>query len=618
MQQRFVLFAAGLAACALLVAGGSAPAPVRAQATAPHNLILFIPDGLRASSVDAATAPAMYALRRDGVTFANPHSLFPTFTTPNASAMATGHYLGDTGDFSNTIYVGYNVPAARFSKTPFLENDLVLTDVDEHFGGNFLDETTVLAAARAAGYGTAAIGKLGPVSIMDVTDRTGEPTIVIDDVSGRLDDAKNLLGIPLPAELAARIKTATGRGDTPDRGANGQSGDATHAGTTSANVDQQRFFADVATKVVLPELQRRGKPFVLVFWSRDPDGTQHNQGDSLGRLTPGINGPTSLAAIRNADDNLQQIRAAVAALGLAGTTDLIVTADHGFSTISKESRTSPAAQDTYDDVTGGQLPPGFVALDVAKALDLPITDPDADYVSFRAGEKKHPSRGDALIGSDFNRPDVVVAANGGSDLIYLPSDSARAVAPRVVAALLAQDYVSGLFVDDALGSLPGTLPLSAIGLKGSAITPIPAIVVNFRSFSTGCAQPERCTAEIADSTLQQGQGMHGSFSRADTANFMAATGPDFRPGYIDRVPVSNADVGMTAAAILGLQIAPHGSLLGRVVGEAMRGGTAPPAARSDVVRSQPAGGLSTTLRVQRVAAVQYFDAAGFPGRTVGL
>jgi len=29
---------------------------------------------------------------------------------------------------------------------------------------------------------------------------------------------------------------------------------------------------------------------VLVFWSRDPDGTQHNQGDSLNQLVPGING----------------------------------------------------------------------------------------------------------------------------------------------------------------------------------------------------------------------------------------------------------------------------------------------------------------------------------------
>ena len=82
----------------------------------------------------------------------------------------------------------------------------------------------------------------------------------------------------------------------------------------------------------------------MVFWSRDPDGTQHNQGDSLGTLTPGINGPTSRAAIRNADDDLARIEAALAALGLAQTTDIIVAADHGFATISKESKTSAAAQ----------------------------------------------------------------------------------------------------------------------------------------------------------------------------------------------------------------------------------------------------------------------------------
>ncbi len=61
------------------------------------------------------------------------------------------------------------------------------------------------------------------------------------------------------------------------------------------------------TKAVLPTFKDRNKPFVMVFWSRDPDGTQHNQGDSLMRLIPGINGPTSLAAIRNADNNLAQI-----------------------------------------------------------------------------------------------------------------------------------------------------------------------------------------------------------------------------------------------------------------------------------------------------------------------
>jgi len=53
--------------------------------------------------VDARTAPNMTALGQRGVSFPNSHSIMPTFTMANASAIATGHYLGDTGVFSNTI-----------------------------------------------------------------------------------------------------------------------------------------------------------------------------------------------------------------------------------------------------------------------------------------------------------------------------------------------------------------------------------------------------------------------------------------------------------------------------------------------------------------------------------
>ena len=83
-----------------------------AQNDRPRNLILFVPDGLRGRIVTPQTAPAMAEVRDKGVNFRNSHSLFPTFTTANASAMATGHYLGDTGDFSNTIYTGYPVGPA--------------------------------------------------------------------------------------------------------------------------------------------------------------------------------------------------------------------------------------------------------------------------------------------------------------------------------------------------------------------------------------------------------------------------------------------------------------------------------------------------------------------------
>src|SRR5271165_1377719 len=96
-----------------------------------HNVILFVPDGLRALKVTSETAPTMAAIRDRGVNFKDPHAIFPTFTTANASAFATGHYLGDTGDFSNTIYTGYPVPIPDTTPTvtPFLENDRVLSNV---------------------------------------------------------------------------------------------------------------------------------------------------------------------------------------------------------------------------------------------------------------------------------------------------------------------------------------------------------------------------------------------------------------------------------------------------------------------------------------------------------
>src|SRR5207253_3413657 len=123
----------------------------------------------------------------------------------------------------------------------------------------------------------------------------------------------------------------------PSRGENGKAGDAKTPGTTVANTVQQAYMADVAAKVVLPMFKARGKPFVLVFWSRDPDGSQHNQGDSLNTITPGINGPTSLASIKNADNNLAQLRKARDDRGLAATTEVMIAAHQGRSTNAKES-----------------------------------------------------------------------------------------------------------------------------------------------------------------------------------------------------------------------------------------------------------------------------------------
>jgi hypothetical protein len=605
MRRSIVLLSAGL----MLLSTGMASA----QNSTPHNLILFVPDGLRGRIVTPETAPAMAEVRDKGINFRNSHSLFPTFTTANASAMATGHYLGDTGDFSNTIYTGYPVGPAGGTVTPFLEADPVILDADEHFGGDYLNEKTVLKMARAKGYSTAAIGKLGPTLIFDHTDKIGADglhSIVIDDSTGGKG------GVALSQEMQAALATANLPLATPSRGDNAKAGDATTPGTLVPNTAQQAYMADVATKVVLPMFKARNKPFVLVFWSRDPDGSQHNTGDSLNTVTPGINGPTSMAAIKNADNNLAQLRKALDDLGLAATTSIIVSSDHGFSTISKESKTSPSAKLTYGDTPKDFLPMGFLAIDLAKALDLPLFDPNDKNA--RVADNAHPKAGNGLLGQDPAKPDLVVATNGGSDLIYLPNNKDKKLADRTIKALLEQDYISGLFVDDRFGRFPGTLPMSQLGLKGKAVTPTPSIVVNFRSYVAGCEEPTNCSVEVADTVLRQGQGMHGSFGRGDTMNFMAAIGPDFKAGYVDTLPVNNADVGMTIAQLLDLHPVGAGGLTGRVMSEALPNGITPKAADGTITSKPAANGLKTVLKFQRVLSQRYFDVAGFPGRTVGL
>jgi predicted AlkP superfamily pyrophosphatase or phosphodiesterase len=119
-----------------------------AQNATPRNLILFVPDGLRGRIVTPQTAPAMAEVRDKGVKFRNSHSLFPTFTMANGSAMASGHYLGDTGTFSNTIYTGYSSGPAGDTVVPFIENNAVLGDIDEHFNGDYLNEETTSSLYR--------------------------------------------------------------------------------------------------------------------------------------------------------------------------------------------------------------------------------------------------------------------------------------------------------------------------------------------------------------------------------------------------------------------------------------------------------------------------------------
>jgi len=582
-----------LVAAALVTAFAASCATT--PASAPHNAIIFVADGLRYGSVTEADTPGFAAVQRDGVNFANSHSVYPTLTTVNAAAIATGHFAGDNGDFANSIYAGEPpLPHASGSRLAGFEDDEILADMDARFGGNYLNEQTLLAAAQARGYDVVSIGKTGPTGIQMRAVRSGGQAIWIDESLGQAG------GPVLPADIAAALQAAHLPLTPPQRALN--------------NRAQQDWFSAVVADVLLPRLRASGRPFVIVFWSPDPDSTQHAQADDTNSLTPGINGPTARAAVAGASRDLQRIRDALVTNRLDATTNVFVTADHGFATVSHESRTSWAASRTYQGWPAGQLPPGFLAADLSHALGARLFSATGAEIT---PETQIP-RGAALIGADAAHPQVIVATNGGSELIYLPDAGAASLAPPIVQFLTTQDYVGAIFVADRFGALPGALPLSAINLNGSALTPQPAIVVSFRSFDTGCGNPEMCTAEIADTGYPMGGGMHGSLSRGETRNFMAAIGPDFRADFVDPAPVSNADLQMTMAHALGLHIPAHGALRGRVIAEALPNGATPAFTPETLRSAAAANGFQTILNRQNVGDVHYFDAAGASGRAVGL
>ena len=611
-------------------APATSPAPATAQPAAPkRNIVIFVADGLRYGIVNKDTAPTLAQIQHDGVDFTNSHSVYPTVTTVNASVIATGHGVGDTGEYGNVMYLGMPALDAAFgSLGGDMEDDAVLQQTNDRFGPNYLNETSLLKLARQQGYQTAAIGKEGPVAIQDIEAVRGKaPTIIIDDSTGweKLNPPDY---VPLAPEIKAAIKAAGLETQARDRGLNQSPGAYNLPGVQVANVYQQQWFVDVATKVVLPKFVQSGQPFAMVYWSRDPDGTQHNNGDSLNTLNPGINGPTSLAAVRNASDNLQALIDTLKALGVYDNTDIFVTADHGFSTISRESKTSYAATldfsgDTQaNDTVKGFLPPAFVAIDLAHALDLPLMDAFGAPIDYK--NHFHPG-GVAMLGKDPKNPDIIFIVGGGSDMMYLDPKKAKDLAPRIIAILSKEDYTGALFNDESLGQIPGALAMKDVRLSGTAKTPKPGIYISFADHTTpACLKkwknPELCSALVVDGGLQQGQGSHGALTRANTRNFMAAIGPDFKTGFKDPSPVSNADIAPTLIHATGLTPPESvGQLKGRIIGEALQGGPASVPSQPLVTRSAPAtNGFTTVLEGQAAGDETYFDAAGMPGRVVGL
>ena len=159
----------------------------------------------------------------------------------------------------------------------------------------------------------------------------------------------------------------------------------------------------------------------------------------------------------------------------------------------------------------------------------------------------------------------MVAANAGSDYLFVPDGNIETVKAAVV-SLQSHLQFGAIFVSDKHGEIAGTLPMSLIKTESSASGRAPDIIVSF-SYDESVSVAGKSGVSYASSINRRGD--HGSFSPTDTHISLLASGPDFKSGFYDTLPTANVDIAPTIARILLFNMP---AVQGRVLEEALQGG----------------------------------------------
>ena len=181
---------------------------------------------------------------------------------------------------------------------------------------------------------------------------------------------------------------------------------------------------------------------------------------------------------------------------------------------------------------------------------------------------------------------VVVAANAGSDYLFVP-DGNRDVVKAAVASLQSRQQFGAIFVSDRYAEIAGTLPMSLINTEPKVTGRAPDIIVSF-NYDETIAVAGKPGISYASSVNRRGD--HGSFSPTDTRISLLARGPDFKAGLYDTLPTANVDIAPTVAHILKLNMP---DVQGRVLEEALQGG--PPVTDFSVLRKTRQSSTRTGL-----------------------
>jgi arylsulfatase A-like enzyme len=261
---------------------------------AAERVCLMVWDGLRPDMVSRELTPNLWRMANQGVWFERSHAVYPTLTRANSPAIATGCLPGKAGVPGNT----FCLPATN----------------------------------RPTTYSTGDVTQLEKLAAAD-----GRPVLLVDTLADRVHRAGGrtvVLGSGSPGSAWLQHPRALACGDLVlHRSVPGMEevmqalherfGPPPKLGLPAS--DWTRYCTRIVAEHVVPELT----PTLLVFWHTDPDHTSHARG---------LLAPETAHAIHAADQNLGSILDAYDRSGLRQSTDVVVTSDHGASTITRRVR----------------------------------------------------------------------------------------------------------------------------------------------------------------------------------------------------------------------------------------------------------------------------------------
>src|SRR5271166_3357524 len=157
---------------AILVLFAAAPTGAQGFAGAHRGrgriVVLMVWDGLRPDFVTQRDTPNLFRMAREGVRFDKHHSIFPTLTMVNATALATGAPPGVSGLVGNNFYLepSAETPKGQIVGAESAKAILNLNGATEFKGRLIGLDTIAQEVAREGGY-VAVLGKQGPTSVFD-------------------------------------------------------------------------------------------------------------------------------------------------------------------------------------------------------------------------------------------------------------------------------------------------------------------------------------------------------------------------------------------------------------------------------------------------------------------